>query len=83
MEVSKVVGIKKVVNKETNKESFTYCFQIPFTQYEIENCSCEGICVTAEYSAVDLGLKVGDTGIPVYSKGFQGKAVLTGFIPAK
>lgn len=81
MENSKVVGIKKMTNSETKKESFMYYFTTPFSGYDIEHTDCIGVSVTAEYSSIDLGLKVGDVGQLIYSKGFQDKAVLTGFVP--
>lgn len=75
------IGVKKVRNEGKGTESFMYYFNGEFTDYELENAECSGKTAIPEYSRADLGIKVGDRGTIVYSKGFQDKAVISGFIP--
>ena len=82
----KILGIKATVmtsGKNEGKTGYTYYFSKPFSDYEKENCTCQGEAVTQEFSYTDFGIAVGENVTPVYDKGFQDKAVLVNLIPFK
>lgn len=82
----KVIGIKATemtTGKNAGKTGFTYYFEKPFTDYEIQTSDCQGFAVTSEFSYTDFGVYVGDEVTPVYDKGFQDKAVLVNLVVTK
>lgn len=74
----KILGIKIAKNRNTGRESYTYYFAQPFTQYEKDNAEVWGTSCSSEFSYTRFDVKVGDVVELAYSKGYQDKALLTG-----
>lgn len=68
---------KKVATSKTGTKYYSYYFQVPFTDYELENAECTGCAVAIENCTKDFpNVGIGDEVILSYAKGFQDKAVL-------
>lgn len=79
-EIVKIVGIKKTLKKDTTDVFYWNIFyEQAFSEYDMES-SVEifGKQTGMEFAREDFGIHVGDEVEFLYSKGFQGKAVLTG-----
>lgn len=73
-----LIGRKKVKTK-AGRDFYEYYFSRPFSQYENDNAvECLGNAVETEGCSSDLPMKPGDIVELVFSKGYQGKAVLSG-----
>lgn len=73
-----VVGIKKT--EKDGKVSFTLFGQTPFEDWE----NGQGLKTIQEWTRSDISsIPVGSIVYPVYTKGFQGKAVLQSVVIAK
>lgn len=72
-----VIGKQKVKTK-AGKDFFNYYLARPFNDYENENSECIGRAVETEGSSLEFMVKPGDLVKLSYSKGFQGKATLSG-----
>ena len=69
----KVLGIKR--SEKEGKVSYTIFGYTPFESWE----NGQGYKTVSEWTRADLsGVKVGSVIDPIYGKGFQGKAVLSG-----
>lgn len=69
----KVLGIKKT--EKDGKKSYTIFGFTPFETWE----NGEGYKTVSEWTRADLSdVKVGNVIMPLYGKGYQGKAVLCG-----
>lgn len=82
----KLIGMKATVmasGRNQGKTGYTYYFQKDFSDYDRENSTCQGVCVSQEFSYTDFGVAIGDEVTLVYDKGFQDRAVLTNLIPFK
>lgn len=80
----KLVGIKETVmtsGKNQGRTGYTYYFEKPFSDYEVENCICQGVAVTDEFSYTKFDVNVGDEVSPVYDRGYQDKAILVNLVP--
>lgn len=75
--MAKLVGVKVVTTKTGNK-GYEYHFIDEFNTYDINNAECYGKQVFSEYSTQLFNAKVDEEVEVIYSKGFQGKAQLTG-----
>ena len=75
--IHEVLGIKKAKSTKTGKDCFTYFLKSEFSDYEQENCECEGSSSFNEFSYTDYGVHVGDFVELDYVKGFQDKATLS------
>ena len=76
-EVYEVIGKQKVKTK-AGKDFFNYFLARPFNDYENSNSECIGRAVEQEGSGLEFAVKPGDHVELSYSKGFQGKATLSG-----
>lgn len=73
--MAKIIGIKVIVTKAGNK-GYEYHLADTFDEYTKEHSECYGNQVFTEYSSKAFNVNVGDEVIPVYGKGYQGKAQL-------
>lgn len=75
-----IVGIKVTKKKGSNDVFYhNYFYEEPFSTYDKDNAEhLEGRQVGVEFSYEDIGCHVGDEVEFEYTKGFQGKAQLTG-----
>ena len=81
-EIYEVVGKQKVKTK-AGKDFFNYFLARPFSEYESSNSECWGRAVETEGTGLDFLVKPGDFVNLTYSKGFQGKATLSGMTVVK
>lgn len=79
-EIVKIVGIKKTLKKDTTDVFYWNIFYTQaFSEYDTESAvEIYGKQTGMEFAREDFGIHVGDEVEFLYSKGFQGKAVLTG-----
>lgn len=78
-----ILGVKAVTGK-TGRLGYTYFYQEPFSDYEVENSETTlGMRCGSEFCYKDFGCRPGDEMTFVYEKGFQDKAVLVDMIPVK
>lgn len=79
-EIVKIVGIKKTLKKDTTDVFYWNIFyEQAFSEYDTESAvEIYGKQTGMEFAREDFGIHVGDEVEFLYSKGFQGKAVLTG-----
>ena len=77
-----LVGKKVATSKKDNKSKYyTYYFQIPYTDYELDNYEVYGTAVSVEDCRKDFpGINIGDEVKLCYGKGFGGAAVLDDII---
>lgn len=80
IEIVKIVGIKKTLKKDTTDVFYWNIFyEQAFSEYDTESAvEIYGKQTGMEFAREDFGIHVGDEVEFLYSKGFQGKAVLTG-----
>lgn len=72
-----LVGKKIGVNAKTGNPSCTYYVQVPFTEYEAKNASCDGNAVNSFYCGKDFpDVKPGNTVNLEFEPGFEGRAQL-------
>lgn len=57
----KIVGIKKATSKNGNRIYTTYFCLRPYSDYEIEKSSTEGVAVEEVHTSEDFPIKIGDT----------------------
>ena len=81
-EIYEVIGKQKVVTK-AGRNFFNYYLARPFSEYENSNSECIGRAVETEGTGLDFMVKPGDHVELTYSKGFQGKAALSGMTVVK
>ena len=72
-----VIGVQKVKTK-AGKDFYNYFLARPFTDYESSNSECIGRAVDVEGTGLEFFVKPGDLVELSYTKGFQGKATLSG-----
>lgn len=77
--MAKLVGVRVVVTRAGNK-GYEYHFVDDFPLYYKEHSECYGSQSFSEYSSQAFNVNVGDEVEIIYSKGFQGKAQLTGIL---
>lgn len=79
-EIVKIVGIKKILKKDTTDVFYWNIFyEQAFSEYDTESAvEIYGKQTGMEFAREDFGIHVGDEVEFIYSKGFQGKAFLNG-----
>lgn len=77
-----VIGVQKVKTK-AGKDFYNYFLARPFTDYESSNSECTGRAVDTEGSGLEFLVKPGDLVELSYTKGFQGRATLSGMTVVK
>ena len=81
-DIYEVIGKQKVKTK-AGKDFFNYFLARPFTDYESSNSECIGRAVDTEGTGLDFAVKPVDFVELSYTKGFQGKATLSGMTIVK
>lgn len=75
---------KRCVKTKAGRNFFNYFLARPFTQYETDNSEeCLGRVVEVEGCGLEFPVIPGDIVELSYSKGFQGKATLSGMTVIK